>query len=262
MSVIPAPPVPTSPIALLSPLVEERDALLHRLTETATQSIGTLQVVTGRLDGHPVALAESGVGKVASTAFATLIAKALDCRAIVVCGVAGGIDPNLTIGDVVIADRLIQHDYGHLTNAGIRNFRPGVAPIGESRDRIAFDLPPDLLMRIGSAVRDVHLPPLPGDLGIATTRPPRIAFGPIVSGDQFINSETVRARLQRDYAALAVEMEGAAVAQAAELLGIPCIVIRSLSDLAGAESHLDFPKFLKAVAPSAAEVVARIVSVL
>jgi len=52
------------------------------------------------------------------------------------------------------------------------------------------------------------------------------------------------------------------VAQAAELLGIPCVVIRSLSDLAGAESHLDFPRFLRAVAPSAAQVVARVVSVL
>ncbi|HEV8389247.1 MAG TPA: 5'-methylthioadenosine/adenosylhomocysteine nucleosidase [Dongiaceae bacterium] len=254
--------IPHRPIALLSPLVEERDALLHRLTEIGTHAIGTLQVTTGKLEGHSVALAESGVGKVASTAIATLIATSLDCRAIVVCGVAGGIDPELAIGDVVIADRLIQHDYGHLTNQGIRNFRPGIAPIGEARDRIAFDLSAELLMRIGGAVKAVALPPLPPDLGIAVQRPPRIAFGPIVSGDQFINSELVRARLHRDYAALAVEMEGAAVAQAAELLGIPCIVIRSLSDLAGAESHLDFPKFLRAVAPAAAEVVARIVSVL
>jgi adenosylhomocysteine nucleosidase len=180
----------------------------------------------------------------------------------VVCGVAGGIDPALAIGDVVIADRLIQHDYGHLTSTGIRNFRPGVPPIGEARDRIAFDLPPELLMRIGEVVKGIALPPLPPDLGIASQRPPRIAFGPIVSGDQFINSEQVRERLRRDYAALAVEMEGAAVAQATELIGIPCIVIRSLSDLAGADSHLDFPKFLRAVAPAAAEVVARIVSAL
>ena len=195
-------------------------------------------------------------------AIATLIATTFDCRAIVVCGVAGGIDPQLSIGDVVIADRLIQHDYGHMTSLGIRNFRPGVPPIGEARDRIAFDLNPELLMRIGGAVNGIRLPALPADLGIPTQGQPRIAFGPIVSGDQFINSEDVRERLRRDYAALAVEMEGAAVAQAAELIGIPCIVIRSLSDLAGAESHLDFPKFLRAVAPTAAEVVARVVSVL
>jgi adenosylhomocysteine nucleosidase len=254
--------IPERPIALLSPLVEERDALFQRLTDVGAQAIGTLQVATGKLEGHSVALAESGVGKVAAAAITTLIAKSLDCRAVVVCGVAGGIDPELAIGDVVIADRLIQHDYGHLTNQGIRNFRPGIAPIGEARDRIAFDLPPELLMRVAGVVKGIRLPPLPPDLGIPAQRPPRIAFGPIVSGDQFINSELVRQRLQRDHAALAVEMEGAAVAQATELIGIPCIVIRSLSDLAGAESHLDFPRFLRAVAPAAAEVVARIVSVL
>src|SRR5262245_26652082 len=151
--------IPDRPIALLSPMAEERDALFQRLTDTGTHAIGTLQVATGTLEGRRVALAESGVGKVASAAITTLIAQALDCRAIVVCGVAGGIDPALAIGDVVIADRLIQHDYGHLTNQGIRNFRPGIAPIGEARDRIAFDLSPDLLMRIGGVVKGIRLPP-------------------------------------------------------------------------------------------------------
>ena len=250
------------PIGLLSPLAEERDELLHHLTEVHTVTVGHLRVATGRLDGQAVALAESGVGKVASAAIATMIAGTLQCRALVVCGVAGGIDPALSIGDVVIADRLIQHDYGHLTDKGIRHFRPGVPPIGDSRDRIAFDLPAELTMRIAAAVKDIKLAPLPADLGAPPNLNPRIAFGPIVSGDQFINSETVRERLRRDHAALAVEMEGAAVAQAAEFLGIPCVVIRSLSDLAGTESHLDFPRFLRAVAPSAAQVVARVLSVL
>ena len=225
-------------------------------------AIGTLQVVTGKLEGHSVALAESGVGKVASAAITTLIATALDCRAIVVCGVAGGIDPELGIGDVVIADRLIQHDYGHLTNQGIRNFRPGIAPLGEARDRIAFDLNPELLMRIGARGEGHPVAALavgPGHRHAASAahrlRPDRQR--------RPVHQQRGRARaLHRDYAALAVEMEGAAVAQAAELIGIPCIVIRSLSDLAGAESHLDFPKFLRAVAPTAAEVVSRIVSVL
>jgi adenosylhomocysteine nucleosidase len=250
------------PIGLLSPLAEERDELYRHMTDVQMLMVGQLKVATGKLGGQAVALAESGVGKVASAAIATMIAGRLDCRALVVCGVAGGVDPNLAIGDVVIADRLIQHDYGHLTDVGIRHFRPGIAPIGEARDRIAFDLPSELTMRIAKAVDGLKLPALPTDLGAPPNPHPRIAFGPIVSGDQFINSEGVRERLRRDHAALAVEMEGAAVAQACELLGIPCIVIRSLSDLAGAESHLDFPKFLRAVAPSAAAVVARIVAVL
>lgn len=250
------------PIGLLSPLAEERDELLHQMTDLGHVTVGQLRVATGMLNGHAVALAESGVGKVASAAIATMIVSALRCRALVVCGVAGGIDPALGIGDVVIADRLIQHDYGHLTDSGIRHFRPGVPPIGDARERIAFDLPADLVRRLGLAVDGLQLPALPADLGAPPNPRPRIAFGPIVSGDQFINSETVRERLRRDHAALAVEMEGAAVAQTAELLGIPCVVIRSLSDLAGAESHLDFPRFLRAVAPSAAQVVTRVIAAL
>src|SRR5688500_19742828 len=72
--------IPDRPIALLSPLVEERDALFHRLTDVETRAIGILQVATGKLEGHSVALAESGVGKVASAAIATLIATSLEDR--------------------------------------------------------------------------------------------------------------------------------------------------------------------------------------
>ena len=84
----------------------------------------------------------------------------------------------------------------------------------------------------------------------------------IVSGDQFINDEGVRQRLQSQFGAHAVEMEGAAVAQVAKAFGVPAIVIRSLSDLAGSDSHLDFGKFVTAVAPTAAKVVERLVPVL
>ena len=110
--------IPDRPIALLSPMVEERDALFHRLTDTATQAIGTLQVVTGKLEWHSVALAESGVGKVASAAITTLIATALDCRAVVVCGVAGGIDPGgkhvgRNAGEAGTGGRISRHRRGH-----------------------------------------------------------------------------------------------------------------------------------------------------
>jgi adenosylhomocysteine nucleosidase len=84
-------------------------------------------------------------------------------------------------------------------------------------------------------------------------------MGRILSGDQFINSESVRRRLHSEFTAHAVEMEGAAVAQVGALLGLPVVVVRCLSDLAGAESHLDFPRFVAAVAPAAATVLRRII---
>jgi adenosylhomocysteine nucleosidase len=86
--------------------------------------------------------------------------------------------------------------------------------------------------------------------------------GTILSGDQFINCETTRKRLFDRFQAQAVEMEGAAVAQVAAQFNAPCIIVRCLSDLAGGESHLDFPAFLAATAESAAQVLRRIVSAL
>ena len=74
--------------------------------------------------------------------------------------------------------------------------------------------------------------------------------------------EGIRLRLRADYQADAVEMEGAAVGQVAAFFGIPAVVVRSLSDLAGAESHLDFDRFVSVVAPDAARVMRRLAAVI
>ena len=252
------------PIGIICPMAEEIAALLGDMTEVERRELAGREVLRGRLYGRPVALIESGIGKVASAMTATLLLDGLKCRAIVMSGVAGGVDPSLAIGDLVVARRLVQHDYGRLQADGIVPFRPGVPPFGPGRKDYAFELPPDLVAKIHAVLDGYALPRLPADLFDvqAPRRAPIIAVGTIVSGDQFINDEDARRRLQSDFEAHAVEMEGAAVAQVAEAFGVPAIVIRSLSDLAGAESHLDFGKFLNAVAPVSAKVVERLVAVL
>ncbi len=245
-------------------MAEERDELAARMEDAREERLSGRLVVKGKLLGRKVVLAESGVGKVAAGATAALLLHAFGCRAIVVAGVAGGIDPDVGIGDIVIADRLIQHDYGHRTSEGLRHCRPGVAPLGPSRERIDFTLSPGLLATLRAALAGLLLPEMPGDLSGAGRQAitPRLRFGVIVSGDQFINCEATRDELHRVHGALAVEMEGAAVAQVAETVGVPCVVVRSVSDLAGADSHLDFPRFLRVAAPMAADIVGRVVTVL
>jgi adenosylhomocysteine nucleosidase len=245
-------------------MTEEHDELAARLVERQEDRIAGRTVVRGRMAGRPVILSESGVGKVAAAATATLLIHAFGCRAVVVAGVAGGVDPGISIGDVVIADRMIQHDYGHRSNEGLRHYRPGVPPLGSARQDIEFLVAPSLLALLRDSLSGLVLPDMPPDV-----RPPaaggaavRLFFGPIVSGDQFINSELARDELHRVHGAMAVEMEGAAVAQVAETFGIPCIVVRSVSDRAGADSHLDFPRFIGVTAPIAADIVARIVAIL
>jgi adenosylhomocysteine nucleosidase len=252
------------PLGIICAMPEELAALLGDMSGVERRELAGREVLQGQLYGRAVAVIESGIGKVAAAMVATLLLDSLRCRALLVSGVAGGIDPTLNIGDLVVARRLIQHDYGRLQADSFTPFRPGVPPFGPGRRDYAFDLPDDLAQRIGGALEGVHLPPLPVDLaglkdGAAS---PRLLLGTIVSGDQFINDETTRQHLQTEFGAHAVEMEGAAVAQVAEAFGVPAIVIRSLSDLAGSESHLDFGKFVTAVAPMAVRVVERLIPVL
>jgi adenosylhomocysteine nucleosidase len=253
------------PIGIICALPEERDLLVQWLTDPQQSEVLGRPLVSGRLDGHPVVITESGCGKVAAAVQATVLLDRHDCRALVVSGVAGGLAPELGIADIVIADRLIQHDYGHQTEAGLHPFRPGEPPLGERRQEIAYDLDPALVQKLRQALAGIDFT-VPDDLarqGHRRDTQVRVVFGGIVTGDQFINSETTRLRLHDTFSALAVEMEGAAVAQVAAMQqGVPAIVVRSLSDLAGSESHIDFTQFVATVAPMAASVVRRLIAAI
>jgi adenosylhomocysteine nucleosidase len=253
---------PTRPLGIIAALSEEVRHLGHALSVDDKIVRGSYSFRQGQLDDVPVVLVEAGIGKVNTALVATLLLDHFGCRSVLLTGVAGGIDPALGIGDVVIADRLIQHDYGAIIAGHIESFRPGVPPIGESRDQLGFDLAPDIRQRLQDRLAGFVLPPLPASVTGGVPRQPTMRFGTIISGDQFINCEATRQRLFDRFQAQAVEMEGAAVAQVATQFNAPCIVVRCLSDLAGGESHLDFPAFLAATAESAAQVLRRIVPVL
>lgn len=224
--------------------------------------IGGFVFRSGRLDGRPVVLVESGIGKVSAAHVATLLLDRFGCRSLVLSGVAGGLDPDLGIGDVVVAERLIQHDYGAMVDGELRHFRPGVVPLGESRHDPVYRLAEDLRDRIGRALDGFVLPTLPAAATGGEARRPRLVFGTVLTGDQFINCEATRRRLFDRFDGHAVEMEGAAVAQVAERYGAPCVIVRSLSDLAGGESHMDIATFLHSAAAQAAAVVRRILPAL
>src|SRR5262249_2431242 len=156
---------------------------------------GSYSFRQGRLDDVPVVLVEAGIGKVNTALVATLLLDHFACRSVLLTGVAGGVDPALGIGDVVIADRLIQHDYGAVIGGGVRPVRPGPPPIGDPRDSLGFDLDPEIRQRLRGRLAGFALPPLPATVTGGAPRQPTIRFGTIISGDQFINCEATRQRL-------------------------------------------------------------------
>lgn len=238
-------------IAIVAALKEELAAVIaaaHDSGEVRHHTVAGRQFLQTRLVGHEVLLALSGIGKVAAAATAAILAER--AQAIVMIGTAGGIGPGVRPGDVVVADALLQHDVDP---------RP-LFPRWEAEGTVRFLPDPTLTATLRDAARRVvdgqRLRPHDSfrSLGIAA---PSLHTGLIVSGDQFISTRQESDRLRADLPdALAVEMEGAALAQVCTTAGIPFALARTVSDRADDVAHLDFPPFLEAVAaPYARDIV-------
>ncbi len=108
-------PNTNAPLAVICAMAEEKAALTELMTFVETRELLGRVVTLGQLDGHDVVVAESGVGKGCIGRYCCPCWRGnFSCRGLVVSGVAGGLDPDLHIGDTIIAHSLVQHDYGHL----------------------------------------------------------------------------------------------------------------------------------------------------
>jgi adenosylhomocysteine nucleosidase len=251
----------SSTIGLICAIPQERVALRAALRHDRRLEIGDFGFDQGVLDEREVVLAEAGIGKVNTAAVATLLASRFGAGTLVFKGVAGGLDPELAIGDVVVATRAIQHDCGVIENERLHPYQAGHIPFFNPTPELGYAVEPDLLARVRARLEALELAPLSAAAG-GEGRRPRLVYGTILAGDQFIHCEATRARLHREFQAQAVAMEGAALAQVAERLGVPWLEIRALSDLAGADSRFDFAKFVEEVARSSALILRRILPIL
>ncbi|OPX06828.1 5'-methylthioadenosine/adenosylhomocysteine nucleosidase [Mycobacterium sp. AT1] len=248
-------------VGLICAIPQELNHLRALLERERTERIGGVDFVLGALDGHEVVMAGSGMGKVNAALVSAVLAERFSCRLIVFSGVAGGLDPGLAIGDIVIADRVIQHDAGWIDGPSTVTYQAGHVPFINPTEQLGYDIDERLLRRVADRLRGVHLPALSEAAG-GGGRAQRIAYGTVLTGDQYVHSELVRQRLHQDFAALAVEMEGGAVAQVAEAFGLPWLIIRGLSDLAGSDSRFDFASFVDEVAGTSVMILRQLLPVL
>ena len=235
------------PIGVLCALPQELALLEDALADQVVMPSAGLAARGGRLDGHRVVLAEAGVGKVNAATSATILADRFGCTALILSGVAGGLSDALDIGDLVVADRVIDIDYGRITDEARILYQPGSLPFP------GVNAPPGY--RLTSAIERVLRAVLVADA-------PSVAVGTIVSGDAFLSSPRARDALVRDWSALAVEMEGAAICGVAERFGLPWLIVRALSDRAGDDSAMDFDTFVSSAAAASATLVRRLLPVV
>ena len=209
---------------------EELDALRARLElGLEPETHGPTQVWRGTHDGAGIVLALCGIGKVNAAAAATLLMSLFAPKALIFSGVAGGLHPELPVGSVLLADRLAIHDYGLVAE---RSFTPtdyGVIPIGAPRLSVLPPVAPAVAVTF-AALAEIVAPRL------ATP----VLLGGVVTADYFLNCSETRQQLRADFAADAIDMESGAVNQVAKAWGCPLYVIRTLSDLAGEESHVTY----------------------
>ncbi len=222
--------------AILSALAEEQQGLMDRLHQPRRVERAGRVFWLGELHGQSVVLALSRIGKVAAATTATTLIEAFGVQRLIFTGVAGGIGTGVQVGDVVVAQEFVQHDM----DASPLFPRYEIPLYG--RERFACDA---LLVR---ALLDATRSGLQ-QLGLPAT----VHQGLIASGDRFV-SAAEEARLlhatlsEAGHAPLAVEMEGAAVAQVCHDYGIPYAAMRTISDRADDTAHVDFPKFVSEVA--------------
>lgn len=241
----PAPPRATAPIAIVGAMHEELAALLEALPDEVPVRVAGRDYWCGHLDGLPVVAVLSRIGKVAAATTATVLVERFGVRAVLFTGVAGGLAPQARVGDVVVADALLQHDL----DASPLFPKYEVPLTGLSRFAADARLASALAQAAEQALAD------PGALVGAQAcaefglQAPRVHRGLIVSGDRFVATGAESAALRSALPeALAVEMEGAAMAQVCHDYGLPFAAVRTVSDRADDAAHVDFTRFVAAVA--------------
>ena len=244
-----------SRIAIAAAMQEELGALLSAMPDERPVVLAGREFWLGHLDGQDVVVVLSRVGKVAAAMTATLLVHEFGADRAIFTGTAGGLHESARIGDVVVASALLQHDmnasplfprhevplYG--TDRFHSDARLSAALAGAAR-RVLEDATHGASVRSpGSLALDLD------DLRAFSITSPQVRTGLVVSGDRFVSSAEESAALrERLPDALAVEMEGAALAQVCHDLGVPFAVVRTISDRADNLAHIEFSRFVESVA--------------
>lgn len=232
-------------IGILGAMQEEVSLLVNSLGGHNTKEIGGRIFHSGTLAGHDIAVAFSRWGKVASASTATTLINEFDVDLVVFTGVAGAVEDGVKIGDVIIANQLVQHDMD--ARPFFDKFQIPLT------NHIFFTPRADLQDKANDAAEAFLSHELKATVSAETLLKfsifsPKVRRGIIASGDKFISNKEEQNKLKQEIPGLiAVEMEGAAVAQVCEDHKVPYVVIRTISDTADHNAELDFQSFINSV---------------
>lgn len=212
-------------IGIIGAMEEEVAVLKQEMDIEETVEYASMQFCKGVLCGKNVVIVRSGIGKVNAGICAQILADKFDVDVLINTGIAGSLDAAIDIGDMVISTDLVEHDMDATIFGD---------PLGQVPRMDTFSFPADSNLIQKAVVANEEANP---DIKTFTGR--------IVSGDQFVSSSEVKAKLVENFQAKCTEMEGAAIAHAAYLNRISCVIIRAISDKADNSATMDYPTFEK-----------------
>lgn len=209
-------------VGIIFAMKEELDALKKYLDLKNEYSIFDLKFYEGNISGVEVVLVQSGIGKVNAARTTQILIDNIKVDYIFNIGVAGGIDESLSVGDIVIGEKLIQHDFDITAFGHKKGFIPDV---GDYLDADGYLI--NLANSVLSKDKDVS-----------------VKHGVITSGDIFCTESWMSEKIHKKFNALAVEMEGASIAQVCYLSHVPFLIIRSISDVPNNNNVITYEEFL------------------
>ena len=213
-------------IGIIGAMEVEVAILKEKMEDVRIIKKASMDFYEGILAGKKVVVVRSGIGKVNAGICAQILADVFSVEAIINTGIAGSLNKNINIGDIVLSTDVVQHDMD-ATGFG---YRKGQIP----QMPVFFFNADDNLRRLAAEVCKEVNPDI------------QVFEGRIASGDQFVCDQDVKNRIVSEFSAYATEMEGAAIGQAAYLNEIPFLVVRAISDKADGSAQMDYSEFEKA----------------
>ena len=226
-------------LAIMGAMEEEIEPLLAHFDNVNVIEFANNKYYEVNYKGLDIVVAYSKIGKVFASLTATTMIEKFACDTLLFSGVAGGINPELKIGDLIIADKLCQHDLD-ITVFGHPN---GFVPGGK------------VFVETTKSLRETAKK-------VASENNLKVIEGTIATGDQFVHSNERKDFIQSTFNADALEMEGASVAVVCDALNVPFFILRAISDTADMDAGFDFDEFLKSSAKNSADYLIKIVNEL
>lgn len=220
---------------IIAAMQEEMQEIEKIMTEKENQKIYELNFIKGKINNIDVVLVAAGVGKVNAARTTQILIDNFQVDAIINVGSAGSSNDELEIGDIVIGNKIVQHDF----------------------DITAFGHPKGYISNVGQYMESdsTLIEKMEQTISKLKENEFKIKIGTIATGDIFCTELKMKEKIRTKFNSDAIEMEGAAIAQVCKLDNIPFLVIRSISDKPNGDNHITFDQFLEKASKRCAKII-------